>query len=177
MGELNDALCDANNASPEEEDKQPQAKANLCPNKNKGGKGRGGKRARSGGRKAAIPDNKAEDLPDEEEEVPEDSLEEMFVQLSSHGADYLRSLGEMISNALESLDSLVVEQPEEEQNNGKEGANGGENDKIKAALVKMEKMGYTDEGGWLTQLLVSTDCDVGKALAVIKPENPEKKQD
>ena len=141
----------------------------------KGGKGRGGKRARSGARKGAKEDGHGEETAEEnateEEQVPEDSLEEMFVQLSSHGADYLRSLGEMISNALESLDSLVVE--EEEEKSGEE----LKDDKIKHALEEMKKMGYADDGGWLTQLLTSTDGDISKAMAVIKPENLDKKQD
>ena len=159
-------------------------KANNMRGGKKGGRGRGGKRARSGGRKCGKDQSEQEEQDvvieensgGEEETAAaaeEDSLEEMFVQLSSHGADYLRSLGEMISNALESLDSLVVEEEDGEGKSGEE----VKDDKVKHALDEMKKMGYADEGGWLTQLLTSTDGDIPKALAVIKPENLEKKQD
>lgn len=47
--------------------------------------------------------------------------------------------------------------------------------RIQAALQAMLNMGFSNEGGWLTQLLEAKDGDIGKALDVLQPVNPGKK--
>merc|ERR1712218_667927 len=41
--------------------------------------------------------------------------------------------------------------------------------KVKIALEAMENMGFTNEGGWLSNLLVKYDGDIGKVLALLAP--------
>ncbi|XP_070151334.1 sequestosome-1 isoform X2 [Polyergus mexicanus] len=43
------------------------------------------------------------------------------------------------------------------------------NPKIQQAVAAMMAMGFSNEGGWLTHLLVSKDGDIGKALDVLHP--------
>ncbi|KAM0735652.1 Sequestosome-1 [Formica fusca] len=43
------------------------------------------------------------------------------------------------------------------------------NPKIQEAVTAMMAMGFSNEGGWLTHLLVSKDGDIGKALDVLHP--------
>ncbi|XP_021417046.2 sequestosome-1 [Oncorhynchus mykiss] len=43
------------------------------------------------------------------------------------------------------------------------------------SLSQMLAMGFTDEGGWLTRLLHTKDCDVGAALDTIHYSKPAKK--
>jgi sequestosome 1 len=40
---------------------------------------------------------------------------------------------------------------------------------IADAIEKMMSMGFTNEGGWLTQLLENKDGDIEKALDVLQP--------
>lgn len=43
------------------------------------------------------------------------------------------------------------------------------NPKIQKAVEAMMSMGFSNEGGWLTHLLVSKDGDISKALDVLQP--------
>lgn len=43
------------------------------------------------------------------------------------------------------------------------------------SLSQMLSMGFTDEGGWLTRLLHTKDCDVGAALDTIHYSKPPQK--
>jgi len=43
--------------------------------------------------------------------------------------------------------------------------------KIKVAVEAMKNMGFTDEGGWLTNLLAAKGGDIGKVLDLIRPTN------
>ena len=43
--------------------------------------------------------------------------------------------------------------------------------KIKIALQAMENMGFTNEEGWLSNLLVKYDGDIGKILDLLAPAN------
>jgi sequestosome 1 len=40
---------------------------------------------------------------------------------------------------------------------------------IADAVNQMMSMGFSNDGGWLTQLLVSKDGDIDKALDVLQP--------
>merc|ERR1712047_216538 len=42
-------------------------------------------------------------------------------------------------------------------------------DKVEAALKTMQAMGFSDDGGWLSNLLRAKSGDVGKVLDAIKP--------
>ena len=44
-----------------------------------------------------------------------------------------------------------------------------EDPKIAGALAQMKVMGFSDEGGWLSNLLKAKSGDVGKVLDVIQP--------
>jgi sequestosome 1 len=44
-----------------------------------------------------------------------------------------------------------------------------ENDKVAAALTTMKAMGFSDDGGWLSNLLKAKSGDVGKVLDTIQP--------
>jgi len=64
-----------------------------------------------------------------------DSLEVMFNKLSAQGADYMRHLGQMITDAVESLDALVVTDDEEEEEKEEEEEE-EEEEKEEAKVVK-----------------------------------------
>lgn len=154
--------------------------------------------------------------------VEEESLEELFARLSANGADYLRQLGGMISNALETIDSYVAEGEKDEEGTVEPKAISTDaevqsktkhdsdeqdewtvlrkedtpavaeatsttatttassqtkqtramkttRDNISAGLETLQKLGYTNEGGWLKQLLVAQNGDVAKVLACLQP--------
>ena len=44
--------------------------------------------------------------------------------------------------------------------------------RIQVSLQAMLNMGFTNEGGWLTQLLEAKGGDIGKTLDVLQPHNP-----
>lgn len=48
-------------------------------------------------------------------------------------------------------------------------ANGHDDDKVAAALKTMKAMGFSDDGGWLSNLLKAKSGDVGKVLDTIQP--------
>merc|ERR1719367_1646743 len=59
---------------------------------------------------------------------------------------------------------------ESKTNDSEKGANENEqDDKVEAALKTMKAMGFSDEGGWLSNLLKAKSGDVGKVLDTIQP--------
>merc|ERR1712018_956367 len=44
--------------------------------------------------------------------------------------------------------------------------------KVQVALQAMENMGFNDQGGWLTTLLIKYDGDIGKVLDLLSPAKP-----
>merc|ERR1712076_251640 len=55
-------------------------------------------------------------------------------------------------------------------NDSEKGANENEqDDKVEAALKTMKAMGFSDDGGWLSNLLKAKSGDVGKVLDTIQP--------
>lgn len=117
-------------------------------------------------------------------EANPEPVEDMFAQLNSYGTEYMRSLGDMISGALESLDNMVMAEEEEEEEAEKEASkkeddeeenleNSSGNSKVSAELQTLMDMGYTNDGGWLTLLLESKNNDVEKTLEVLKAKKKE----
>ena len=45
----------------------------------------------------------------------------------------------------------------------------GDDDKVAAAMKTMKAMGFSDDGGWLSNLLKAKSGDVGKVLDTIQP--------
>lgn len=43
------------------------------------------------------------------------------------------------------------------------------NPKIQRAIETMMEMGFSNEGGWLTHLLVTKEGDISKALDILAP--------
>merc|ERR1712209_332836 len=62
----------------------------------------------------------------------------------------------------EKMDSNTYTSAEDMKDNEKE-------DKVEAALKTMQAMGFSDDGGWLSNLLRAKSGDVGKVLDTIKP--------
>merc|ERR1711944_127702 len=59
---------------------------------------------------------------------------------------------------------------ESKTNDREKGANENEqDDKVEAALKTMKAMGFSDDGGWLSNLLKAKSGDVGKVLDTIQP--------
>merc|ERR1712018_574956 len=59
---------------------------------------------------------------------------------------------------------------ESKTSDSKKGANENEqDDKVEAALKTMKAMGFSDDGGWLSNLLKAKSGDVGKVLDTIQP--------
>merc|ERR1711971_686281 len=50
-----------------------------------------------------------------------------------------------------------------------DGSDNGHDDKVAAALKTMKAMGFSDDGGWLSNLLKAKSGDVGKVLDTIQP--------
>merc|ERR1711963_758266 len=44
--------------------------------------------------------------------------------------------------------------------------------KVQVALMAMENMGFTSDGGWLSNLLTKYDGDIGKVLDLLSPAKP-----
>merc|ERR1712004_943135 len=63
---------------------------------------------------------------------------------------------------VEKMDSNRHTSGEDMKDNEKE-------DKVKAALETMQAMGFSDDGGWLSNLLRAKSGDVGKVLDTIQP--------
>ena len=47
--------------------------------------------------------------------------------------------------------------------------NDAEDPKVAGALAQMQAMGFSDDGGWLSNLLKAKSGDVGKVLDTIQP--------
>merc|ERR1712073_5649 len=62
----------------------------------------------------------------------------------------------------EKIDSNAHTSGEDMKGNEKE-------DKVEAALKTMQAMGFSDDGGWLSNLLRAKSGDVGKVLDTIQP--------
>ena len=41
--------------------------------------------------------------------------------------------------------------------------------RLEKSLEQMKSMGFTDEGGWLSRLLVAKDCNIARVLEAIQP--------
>merc|ERR1712018_721402 len=51
--------------------------------------------------------------------------------------------------------------------------NDGEDPKVAGALAQMKAMGFSDDGGWLSNLLKTKSGDVGKVLDAIQPNKQQ----
>ena len=61
------------------------------------------------------------------------------------------------------------EESKTEANQRDDNDNGDDDDKVAAALRTMKAMGFSDEGGWLSNLLKAKSGDVGMVLDTIQP--------
>ena len=48
-----------------------------------------------------------------------------------------------------------------------------EDPKVAVALAQMQAMGFSDDGGWLSDLLKAKSGDVGKVLDAIQPNRQQ----
>jgi len=69
-------------------------------------------------------------------------------------------------NQVEEGDKAELKTHDSEENTN---ANGHDDDKVAAALKTMKAMGFSDDGGWLSNLLKAKSGDVGKVLDTIQP--------
>ena len=53
------------------------------------------------------------------------------------------------------------------------GQDDAEDPKVAGALAQMQAMGFSDDGGWLSDLLKAKSGDVGKVLDAIQPNRQQ----
>merc|ERR1712018_415041 len=66
----------------------------------------------------------------------------------------------------EDIESVKSTEMTSEQNNA-------EDPKVAGALAQMRAMGFSDDGGWLSNLLKAKSGDVGKVLDAIQPNRQQ----
>ena len=44
--------------------------------------------------------------------------------------------------------------------------------KLEEAVAQMQQMGFDNDGGWLRQLLISKELDIGRVVDALRPPQP-----
>merc|ERR1739841_322116 len=68
-------------------------------------------------------------------------------------------------NQVDEGDNVELKTHDSEQDSNEK----GDDDKVATALKTMKAMGFSDDGGWLSNLLKAKSGDVGKVLDTIQP--------
>merc|ERR1712013_34101 len=104
-----------------------------------------------------------------EEDIKEDSDFEVITEVSQKTSIYPTLPTEEQTR----LWKTNPRQPEKKDSNthtsGEDMKGNEKEDKVEAALKTMQAMGFSDDGGWLSNLLRAKSGDVGKVLDAIKP--------
>merc|ERR1712004_352033 len=132
--------------------------------------------------KKDVEPEKEKEMETQQEDIKEDSDFEVIPEVSQKTSIYptlpseeQTRLWKTNLTQLENKDGKeTAEKMDSNRHTSAEDMKGNEKeDKIEAALKTMQAMGFSDDGGWLSNLLRAKSGDVGKVLDTIQPSRTD----